>query len=49
MNQDRVFAAHPLLGFALNAAEISHVAAAVRFAIAIDDLTIIPGSGTPSR
>jgi hypothetical protein len=42
-------ATHPLAGFAINPAEISHVAAAVRFAIAVDDLTIIPGSGTPSR
>ena len=40
MNQDRVFATHPLAGFALNAAEVSHVAAAVRFAVGVNDLTI---------
>ena len=45
MNQDRVFAAHPFPGFALNAAEISHIAPAVRFAIGVDDLTIESGFG----
>ena len=45
MNQDRMFAAHPLAGFALNAAEISHVAAAVGFAVGVDDLAIEAGLG----
>jgi len=45
MNQDRVFAAHPLPGFALNVAEISNIAAAVRFASGVDDFTIEPGFG----
>ena len=49
VNNYGMLAAHPLAGFALNPAEISHVAAAVRFAVGVDDLTIIPGSGTPSR
>ena len=45
MNQYRVFAAHPLPGFALNAAEISHIATAVSFAIGVNDLTIKSGFG----
>ena len=49
MNQDRVFATHPLAGFALNATEISHIAAAIRFAIGVDELAIESGFGTPKR
>ena len=45
MNQDRMFAAHPFAGFALNAAEISYVAAAVGFAVGVDDLAIKAGLG----
>jgi hypothetical protein len=43
MNQDRMFAAHPLQGFALNTAEISHVATTVGFAVSVDELAIEPG------
>jgi hypothetical protein len=43
MNQDRMFAAHPLLGFALNTAEISYVATTVGFAVSVDELAIEPG------
>ena len=35
-----MFAAHPFASFALYAAEISYVAAAVGFAVGIDDLAI---------
>ena len=45
MNQDRVFAAHPFAGFALHAAEISHVAPPVGFAVGVDDLTVESGFG----
>jgi len=36
---------HPVLGFALDPAKISHVASAVGFAIGVDDLTIDDGPG----
>src|SRR5438874_9198180 len=45
MNQDRMFAAHPFASFALNATEISYVAAAVGFAVGVDDLAIEAGLG----
>ena len=45
MNQDRMFAAHPFAGFALNATEISYVASAVGFAVGVDDLAIETGLG----
>ena len=40
-----MFAAHPLLIFAVDAAEISYVAPAVRSSIGVDDLTIETGLG----
>ena len=43
INQDRMFAAHPLPGFAVNAAKISHIAAAVRFTVGVDNLAIETG------
>jgi hypothetical protein len=38
MNQNRMFADHLVLGFALDPGKISHVASAVGFAIGVDDL-----------
>ena len=43
VNDDGMFAAHPLAGFALNAAEVSYVAAAVGFAVGVDELAIKAG------
>jgi hypothetical protein len=43
VNDDRMFASHPLASFAVNAAEISYVAAAVGFAVGVDDLPIKSG------
>jgi hypothetical protein len=40
-----MFAAHPLPSFALDAAEISYVAAAVGFTVGVDDREIEPYSG----
>src|SRR6266404_5598642 len=40
LNQDRLLAAHPMHAFALHAAEISHVAAAVGLRVGVDDLAI---------
>jgi hypothetical protein len=39
-----MLAAHPLAGFAVDAAEIPYVTAAVRFGVGFDDLTIETGS-----
>jgi hypothetical protein len=43
VNDDGMLAAHPLASFAVDAAEISDVAAAVRFGVGFDDLTIETG------
>src|ERR1043165_3056898 len=43
MNEDRVFTAHPIASFTLDASEISHVAAPVRSAVGIDKLSIETG------
>jgi hypothetical protein len=40
VNEDGVLAAHPGNVLGLNAAQISHVAAAVRLSIGVDELTI---------
>ena len=45
MNQNRMFAAHPFAGFALNAAQISYVASPVGFAVGVDDLAVEAGLG----
>ena len=44
MNDDGMFAAHPLASFAVDAAEISYVASAVRFGVGVDELAIKTGS-----
>ena len=43
VNDDGMLAAHPLVSFAVDAAEIPYVAAAVRFAIGVDDLAVETG------
>jgi hypothetical protein len=45
MNQDRMFATHPLAGFAVDATEISYIAAAVCFGVGVDELPIEAGFG----
>src|SRR5690242_110806 len=40
MNEDRMFAAHPLAGFAVGASEISYIAATVSFAVGVDDFAV---------
>src|SRR5437016_5938495 len=45
MDQDRMLAAHPLSIFALDAAVIAEIAAAVGLAIGVDDLAIETGLG----
>ena len=45
MNEDRMFSAHPGNVLGLYAAEISYVAAAVRFSIGVDDFAIETGFG----
>ena len=43
VNDDRMVAAHPLASFAVDAPEVSYVAAAVRFAVGIEKLAIEAG------
>jgi hypothetical protein len=43
VNEDGMFAAHPLASFTVDAAEVSYVAAAVGFAVGVDDLPIKAG------
>src|SRR5437016_4103947 len=45
MNQDRMFAGHPRNILAADAAVVSHVAAAIRLGIGVDDLTPESGLG----
>ena len=42
VNDDGMFAAHPCAGFAVDTAEVSYVAAAVRFAVGVDEFVIKP-------
>src|SRR5256886_2681592 len=44
LNQNRMFAPHPLSIFALDTAKIANVAAAISFSVGVDDLTIEPGA-----
>jgi hypothetical protein len=43
MNHDGMLAAHPLAGFAVDAAKVSYIAAAVGFAVGVDQLAIEAG------
>jgi hypothetical protein len=43
VNDDGMFAAHPLASFAMDAAEVSYIAAAVGFAVGVDELVIKAG------
>jgi len=45
MNEDGILAAHPGDVLGLDAAEIANVAAAIRFSIGVDELTIEAGPG----
>ena len=40
MNEDRMFPAHPGKILGLDTAEIAYVAAAIRFSMGVDELTI---------
>ena len=44
VNDDGMLAAHPLASSAVDAAEISDVAAAVRFGVGFDELAVETGS-----
>jgi hypothetical protein len=45
VNDNRIFAAHPLSSCTLNATEVSYVAAAIGFRIGVDDLAVEAGLG----